>query len=174
MTERVARRSERRAPARRESMRDPFSTLRERMHRFLGEFPAGLDLWPSQWDIAPFEWRMGAFIPSVDIRDEDSQIRIEAELPGVSEKDVEVSLSPDSLIIKGEKKQETEEKEKGYYCEERSYGAFERAIPLPVDVDRENVQATFKNGVLNIILKKSPEAARQMKKIPVRAEEAKQ
>jgi HSP20 family protein len=109
---------------------------------------------------------MGTF-PIVDIKDHEKEIEIQAELPGVSEKDVDLSLSDNSLIIKGEKKHETEEEEKGYYRMERSYGSFERTIPLPVEVDRDKVEATFKNGILNICLPKTKEAIAHTKKIPI-------
>ncbi len=156
-------------PARKDIARDPFLALRDRVDRIIDEFSGGLGLWPASWDVRPMEWRMGAFMPTVDIKDRDNEIEIDAELPGVSEKDVELSLSGDSLIIKGEKKHETEEQEKGYYRAERAYGVFERAIPLPVDVDREKVEATFKNGVLSICLPKTKEAIEHIKKIPIRA-----
>lgn len=171
MAEQPAKRTEGRAPARREDVRDPFMALRDRMERLIDDFSGGLDAWPFPGRMTPFEWRMSAFIPSIDIRDENNQIKIEAELPGVSEKDVEVSLSRDAVIIRGEKKYEAEEKERGYYRVERSYGSFERAISLPVDVDRDKVQAKFKNGVLSITLPKSPEAMQQTKKIPIQTEE---
>jgi HSP20 family protein len=165
-TEQVAKQGEKGA-VRREVARDPFLALRERMDRLIDEFTGGYGAWPFSWDIRSMEWRTGAFMPSVDIKDKENEIRIEAELPGVSEKDVELSLSGDSLIIRGEKKHATEEKEKGYYRAERSYGSFERSIPLPVDVDRDKVEATFKNGVLNITLPKTKEAIQQTKKIPI-------
>ncbi len=167
MAQQVAKPTERRPAV---STRDPFVALRERMERLLDDFSSG-DIFPLMREVRPFEWRMQAFIPSVDLKDEDKQLRIEAELPGVSDKDVEVAVTPDAVIIRGEKKHEKEEKEKGYYRVERSYGSFERAIPLPVEVDTDKVQASFKNGVLSITLPKSPEALKQEKKIPIRSEE---
>jgi HSP20 family protein len=165
--ETVVKRGEK-LPGRREVARDPFMALRDRMERLMDEFTGGFGVGPFSWDLRPFEWRMGAFLPVVDIKDRDNEIRIEMELPGVSEKDVDVSLSGDSLLIRGEKKHEAEEKEKGYYHAERSYGSFERSIPLPVDVERDKVQATFKDGVLSIVLPKSKEAIQQTRKIPIR------
>ncbi len=167
MAQQLERPSER-MPARRE--RDPFTALRDRMDRLFEDFTGAWE-WPLLREVRPFEWRMEAFIPRVDIKDEDNQLKVEAELPGVSEKDVELSISGDMLMISGEKKQEKEEKEKGYYRVERSYGSFQRAIPLPVDVDRDKVQASFKNGVLTVTLPKSPEAMKQTKKIPIKAEQ---
>jgi HSP20 family protein len=168
MAEEVAKKQEPRMPTRREEGRDPFLALRERMDRVMEDFFGGFD-WPSpRWAISPFEWRMGVFTPSLDVRDEGNQIRIEAELPGMSEKDVEISLTGDAITIRGEKKQETEQKEKSYYRMERSYGSFERTVPLPVDVDREKVEARFRNGVLDITLPKTQEAVQATKKIPIK------
>ncbi len=162
----LARRSEK-LPVRRDVVEDPFLELRDRMDRFMDDFTGGV--WPFSWRVRPFEWRMEAFMPIVDIKDHGKEIEIQAELPGVSEKDVDLSLFGDSLIIKGEKKDGMEEKGKGYYRAERSYGSFERTIELPVDVDREKVEATFKDGVLSICLPKTKEAIEHTKKIPIRA-----
>lgn len=170
MAQEVATKRESRMPIRREEARDPYVALRERMDRVMDEFLGGLDVWPSTWAVRPFEWRMGAFTPSIDIRDEDNQIKIEAELPGLADKDVEITLSEDTLIITGEKKQEEKQKEKNYYRMERSYGSFKRTIPLPVDIDRDKVEAHFKNGVLDITLPKTKEAVESTKKIPIKAE----
>lgn len=171
MAEQVSKRPEPRVPVRREESRDPFLALRERMDRLMEDFFGGFGMTPySRWDVSPFEWRMSAFTPSIDIRDEDNQIKVEAELPGMTEKDVEISLTADSVVISGEKKQESEEKQKDYYRMERSYGSFQRTIPLPVDVDRDKVEATFKNGLLTVTLPKTQEAMKQAKKIEVKAQ----
>jgi HSP20 family protein len=112
--------------------------------------------------------RGGGFItPKVDVSEDDKEIVVLAELPGLDEKDVEVTMSDNALIIKGEKKAEREERERGYTYRERSYGAFQRAIPLDVDVLADQVAATFKNGVLTITLPKSPDAQRNFKRIAI-------
>jgi HSP20 family protein len=162
----LAKRNEK-VPVHRDVVSDPFLAFRDRMDRLMDDFVGGhIGGWPFSWDTRPFEWRMGTF-PIVDIKNHEKEIEIQAELPGVSEKDVDLSLSDNSLIIKGEKKHETEEEEKGYYRMERSYGSFERTIPLPVEVDRDKVEATFKNGILNICLPKTKEAIAHTKKIPI-------
>jgi HSP20 family protein len=105
--------------------------------------------------------------PKVDIREDDKEIVVAAELPGLDEKHLEVTMSDNALIIKGEKKDEHEEREGGYTYRERSYGAFQRAIPLDVDVLEDQVAATFKNGVLTITLPKSPDAQKKFKRIAI-------
>ncbi len=108
------------------------------------------------------------FTPNVDIVEEDDAIRVEIEAPGMDPDDLTVSVSEDFLIIRGEKKEERGECVGVHRCE-RSYGAFRRRIPLPVDVDKDKVEAIFKNGVLSITLPKSAEAARTVR---IRVEEA--
>ncbi len=158
-------------PVRQEAGRDPFLAFRRSMDRLMDDFFRGFHGWPSpmQW-FGSSEWGDGTFVPRVDVKNEDKQIVIEAELPGITEKDVEVSLSDDSITIKGEKKQETEEKEKNYYRLERSYGSFRRTLPLPVTVETDKAEAKFKNGVLRIVLPKTKEAIAQAKKIPIKAD----
>ena len=113
-------------------------------------------------------WPKGSFLPDVDLTETDKEIRISAEVPGVEEKDLDVSLRDDTLIIKGEKKEEKEEKNAGRYYAERSYGSFERRIALPCEVEPDKVKADYKKGVLNITLQKSAKAP-AAKKIAVTA-----
>jgi HSP20 family protein len=108
-------------------------------------------------------------MPKVDVAETSDEIRVTAELPGMKEDDVEVTLSDGGLVIQGEKRIEKEEKEKNYYRVERSYGKFHRSIPLPGKVDDKNVNASFQNGVLTITLPKAaPSPGASTKKIPVR------
>lgn len=108
--------------------------------------------------------------PRVDVNETDDKIRVTAELPGLEEKDVELLWSDNVLTIKGEKKAEREEKEEGYTYTERSYGSFERRIPIDSDVVSDKLEATFKNGVLTVTLPKSPEARKHFKRIPIHGE----
>ena len=142
---------------------DPFSLFRRRMDDMFEGFLHGFDL-------KPFESRLGVFSPNIDVVENDKEIRISAELPGMEEKDLEVSINKDSLLIKGEKKEEKEDKGKEYYRMERSYGAFSRTIPLPVEVETDKVEAKFKKGVLSITLPKTAKAVSETKKIAVKAE----
>jgi HSP20 family protein len=108
-----------------------------------------------------------AVAPRIDVSETDTEIKIEAEMPGVDEKDVEVVLSNGRLTIKGEKKQEKEEKKKDYHVVERSYGSFARSIGLPFEADPGQVKASFAKGVLTVTVPKPPEVKAKEKKIPI-------
>jgi HSP20 family protein len=107
--------------------------------------------------------------PAIDMSEDDKAYKISAELPGLDAKDVDLSISGGTLILKGEKRQEKEEKEKNYYFSERAYGSFQRAFELPSSVDREKIAADFSKGVLTITLPKTPDAQKQQKKIDVKS-----
>jgi HSP20 family protein len=99
--------------------------------------------------------------PSVDVASTDKEYSITIEIPGVDENDTKLELTEDGqLIISGEKKQEAEQKAKTFYCLERSYGFFRRTISLPEDANHENIDASFKNGVLTVTCQRKavPEA----------------
>lgn len=110
-----------------------------------------------------------ALQPQTDIAETDKEYEVTVELPGIDEKDVEVTLANGVLSIKGEKKFEREEKKKDYYLSERSYGSFQRAIRVPEGVDAEKVSAAFNKGVLTLKLPKLPEVQASTKKIAVKA-----
>lgn len=109
-------------------------------------------------------------LPPYDLTEDEKTVRISAELPGMDDKNIELSLEKDRVIIKGEKKEEKEEKQKNYYRKERSYGSIYREIPLPCEVVADKATAEFKKGVLNIMLPKTPDAQTQARKIPIKAE----
>lgn len=136
--------------ARRED--DPFYAVRREMDRVFDDFfGGGFGLTPFR---SGFMESFGDFSPRVDVTENEKEVRITAELPGLEEKDIDVSLSNDVLTISGEKKAEREDKGDNYYRMERSYGSFHRSIPLPTEVDTDHCDATFKNGVLQITLPK--------------------
>jgi HSP20 family protein len=110
--------------------------------------------------------------PTTDIAETDKEYEVTVELPGIDEKDVEVTLANGVLSIKGEKKFEREEKKKDYYVSERSFGSFHRSIRVPDDVDADKVSASFNQGVLTLKLPKQPEAQPATKKIEVKANKA--
>jgi HSP20 family protein len=109
------------------------------------------------------------FVPKVDVKEEEKEILVSAELPGMDQKDINVTVTEDSVRISGEKKHEEEKEEKGYYRRETSYGSFERVIDLPTEVNDEKVEAEFRNGVLTIKLPKSEEAQAKHKKIKIKS-----
>jgi HSP20 family protein len=118
----------------------------------------------------PAEWPQGGNIGlPVEVTDTGAELRVVAELPGVDEKDVSVELQGDALTIKGEKKATAERKDEGYYLTERRYGTFMRTLQLPHAVEADKVQATFKNGVLTVILPKPAELPQETKRIKVKA-----
>lgn len=106
--------------------------------------------------------RIPAFTPRVNVKETEKEISVSAELPGLDEKDIELTLDDNVLTIKGEKKEEQEEKDETSYRMERTYGSFHRSIPLPVEIDVENVKARFKKGVLAVkVPKLKPDKAKR-------------
>ena len=138
--------------------------IQREMNRLFDDFFKGFDLAPSE----TFSDRFGKYSPSIDVKESDEEIIVTAELPGLDEKDFEVLMSNDSLTIKGEKKEEKEDKGKDYYRMERSFGYFSRVVPLPEGIDAAKVDAKFKNGVLKITLPRTEEAKSKIKKIAVK------
>jgi HSP20 family protein len=109
-----------------------------------------------------------AWLPAVDVSETGDKITVKAEIPGMEAKDIEISMVGDTLTIKGEKKAEKEEKDENYHMVERSYGSFNRAMKIPAMVDAEKVEATYKNGVLTVVLPKKEEV--KPKAIEIKAE----
>lgn len=107
--------------------------------------------------------------PEIDETEDDKAFHVSIELPGLTEKDVDITLTGRVLTIRGEKKREEEEKGKEFYRRERSFGAFRRAIELPGEVDEKAIEAEFHNGVLKIELPKTKEAQAKIKHIEVKA-----
>lgn len=124
-------------------------------------------LWDSFFERGPRTGERGEWYPSLDMAETKNDVIIKAEVPGMDPKDIDISLSNGLLTIKGEKKQEREEKEGDYHLAERCFGAFMRAIRLPGEVQSEKIEASYKNGVLKITLPKSEEAKKKQIKIKV-------
>ena len=125
------------------------------------------------WSLNPFEMinkNMSGFTPQLDIHESDKDYQVSVELPGMDEKDIQVSLSEDCLTISGEKKNETREKKNGFYRSERSYGSFQRQVRLPSNVNEKGAMATFKYGVLKITLPKVETIDSFPKKIVIKKE----
>jgi HSP20 family protein len=107
------------------------------------------------------------FVPSVNVSEDEKEVLVTAEVPGMDEKELDITITKDALTIKGEKKAENEEKGKNYYRMERSYGSFERVIPLAAEIEEGKAKASFKNGVLKVKLPKTAKAQAAGAKIKV-------
>jgi HSP20 family protein len=108
-----------------------------------------------------------SFVPAVDVYEDEKKVVLKLEVPGIEEKDLDVSVENNTLTVKGERKFEKEEKEENFHRIERRYGTFFRAFTLPSTVDTENVQASYNAGVLRLELKKKPEAQPKQIKVNV-------
>lgn len=139
---------------------DPFLTLHREMNRLFDEVFRGFDLSP--FGNHRFFDRGGW--PNIEVSETDKEVKVTAELPGLEEKDVQVELADGVLAIRGERRTETEDKDRLF--SERFYGRFERRIPVD-DVDEDKVSASFKNGVLTVTLPKSPQSRPNVKRIPI-------
>jgi HSP20 family protein len=161
------------AAAQREVARHPLVALREEMDRLFDDFFTGLPTTPfRRRGMAADPWRrlQGLFestFPTTDVVESEKDYLITAELPGMSENDIEIALAGDMLTLKGEKKEEREEKGANRYVAERRYGAFARSFPLPEDADPGQVAAVFKNGVLTVTLPKTEPTAPKSKRIAI-------
>lgn len=141
---------------------NPFLVLRNEMDNVFDNFFRG-------FEVEPFGKGSGVFQPKVNVADGEKEITVSVEIPGMDEKDIELSLTKDALTIKGEKKEEKEEKGKNYHRMECSYGSFSRTLPLPVEINTEKAEAAYKKGVLKIVLPKTEKAVKETKKIPIKA-----
>jgi HSP20 family protein len=152
---------------------DALTKLRSEMDRLFDDFSSG-------WPMAPFgrrgsmfpgmrDWSMGGL--AVDIVDLDKSIEVRAEMPGMEEKDIDIELSGRTLTLKGEKKEEKEEGEKGgrYYMSERRYGSVQRTLQIPEGADCAKPDARFANGVLTVSFPKTKAAQEKAKKIKIKS-----
>jgi HSP20 family protein len=144
----------------------PFLSLQREFNRLFDEF------W-DEWGIVnpdmpgTFTTR---FQPRVDVEETPDAYRVTAEVPGMDEKDIEVELHQNTLVLKGEKKEEHEKKEGGYVRHERRSGSFQRIITLPAEVQYEHAKAAYRQGVLTITLPKTAEVVSQRKRIQITTE----
>ena len=137
----------------------PFRTLQRFAHdmdRMFEDFGLGRRGRELEWG----DTGAGAWAPQVDVLQKGDQFIIKADLPGLSKDDVSVDIAEDALTIRGERKFEHEEQREGYYQTERSYGSFARVIPLPTGAMSDQAKATFRNGVLEIVMPSPPAATR--------------
>lgn len=155
----------------------PAKSERRPLHDLRSEIERMFDDAFSEFSLMPFRrWRPSVrtgfemTMPAMDVIENEKEYRITAELPGIEEKDLDVSVSDDLLTIRGEKRQEREEKTETRRLSERSYGSFERSLRLPAGADAEKIEANFRKGVLTITLPKSEEAQKRQRRIDVKAE----
>jgi HSP20 family protein len=140
---------------------DPFTALQRDVNRLFDDVFRDFDLpasigrphgWAGNW-------------PNIELSETDKEIRIEAEVPGLEKKDVEVMLQDGVLTLRGEKRSQASDKEQ--HMSERFYGRFERRIPVGMEIEEDKVDATFKNGVLTVTLPKTAQALANTKRIAV-------
>ena len=151
-------------------MSQPLLDLRSEIDTLFDRFfptpffgPFGTRLMEAQ----PLRQRFGGNAPKVDVSESDREIQIVAELPGLKQEDVRLTLEDDVLTMSGETSESREETDKEYHLAERSYGRFERSFRLPDTVDRERVSAKFENGLLTVTLTKSEKAQQKVKRIEI-------
>jgi HSP20 family protein len=139
---------------------EPFRTMQQLMREPFSGLGA-----PDRWfgDYSP-----GMFQPRVDVVDDGAALRITAELPGLERNDVEVVVEDDALVLRGEKKLESKNEEKGCYHVERAFGSFQRVIPLPEGVDTNKAEAKFDKGVLTLRLPKNATEKSKARKIEIK------
>ncbi|WP_105372823.1 Hsp20/alpha crystallin family protein [Neorhizobium huautlense] len=149
----------------------PFQTLRNEIDRLFEDFAPTSRRTPerSLFGRAMPSLNGWATAPAVDIVENDDAFEVTAEVPGIDEKNLDVKLSNGYLIIRGEKTEEKEEKQKEYHVSERRYGSFQRTFQLPDGIDAEKVEATFHKGILKVKLPKSAEAKKNERKVEIKA-----
>jgi HSP20 family protein len=147
----------------REERLDPFLALHREVNRLFDDVFRGFDLAPFGMAGRPSDH---AGWPNIELSETDKEVRVTAELPGLDEKDIDLELTNGVLSIRGEKRTETEDRERRF--SERFYGRFERRIPID-DIDEDKVTASFKKGVLTVVLPKSATAQQRVKRIAINA-----
>lgn len=127
--------------------RSELARIHRDMDDLFGTFFGGMPAWAERQ-----VW------PAINISETDSDVTVKAEVPGCRAEDIDISVQGNTLSISGQKKQEKEEKEKGYYYAERSYGSFRRDLTLPSEVEHNKIDAAYKDGILTIKMPKSEKA----------------
>lgn len=147
----------------RRDMEQYFNNMQREMDRLFSPLMGRM-----QSGLGEAETFMRKFMPAVNVSEDEKQIIVKAELPGLEAKDVEVSVADDRLTIEGEKKFEKKSDKEDVHLMESAYGAFKRVIDLPDSVDFSKVEATFKNGILTVQLPKKADATKPSKKVDVK------
>ena len=144
--------------------RDPFLSLHREVNRLFDDVFRGFD---SRWPSIGGASALGTGWPSVEISNGEKEIKVTAEVPGLEQKDIEVLFDDGVLTLRGEKRSETDDKDRQF--SERYYGRFERRIPVGYEVKEDEVEARFRNGVLTVTLPKSEKAQSQVKRIDIKS-----
>jgi HSP20 family protein len=145
----------------------PLMVMQRELDRAVTEMWRGME-----WPFGRTERALGFVSPRIDVRETEKEIVVTAELPGLDEKEIEINLSDEWLTLRGEKRSEEERLGAGFTYSERSFGAFERRIPVRGEILADKVEAAFRNGVLTITLPRNPEAEKHMRRIPIGSGEA--
>jgi HSP20 family protein len=145
---------------------DPFLTFRSEMDRLFDSFLGGM---PTLTNLRQAFPAAQGLTPAWDVKETEKEVVVKAELPGIDEKDVQLTIHDGVLSMRGEKKSERKEERENYHMMERSYGSFQRSIRLPETVDEDKVEASFDKGVLTVTLPKRPEAVKAQKKIEIKS-----
>jgi HSP20 family protein len=150
---------------------EPFQTLRREIDRVFENFHHGLSAFGrTRMEFEPLRLLAGGWgsTPAVNMIEKENAYELTAELPGMDESNVELKVVGGVLTVKGEKKDEREEKSGDYVLSDRRFGSIQRSIPLPESVDLDRIEATFKKGVLTVIMPKTPEAQKSERKIAIK------
>ena len=142
-----------------ENKKNPLQTWQKEMNRLFDRFMSDMDFSGSD---------LGAIEPRVEIKEKNQNYIVKAEIPGMDEKNIQVTLRDNCLILEGERKEEQKKEEEGHYFSEFSYGSFYRAIPFEEEVDPESVNASYRNGILTVKLVKTGQGKHGEKIIPVK------
>lgn len=142
----------------------PITSLRREMDRLFDDFLGGSFFTPTRWALPELQ---GDLTPEIDVKENGKEMVLTAELPGMDEKDIELSVSDGVLTLKGEKKMEKREEKDDYRVMERRYGSFQRSFSLPDSVNQDAIKANFDKGVLKVTMPKKAEAKKAEKKIKI-------
>lgn len=140
---------------------NPIVALQQQMNGLFNEMLSGfgLESWGNQ---------MGQFVPHINVEDSETELKVKVEAAGMSKEDLEISFTPEALTIRGEKREDRDEKKGTYKIEERRFGSFQRMIPLYCEIEEDKIDASAKDGVITIVLPKKKGATSKVKKVSVR------
>ena len=139
---------------------DPFDLLTDLQEDFGRLFS------PALRQNQPEGWR--DLVPSLEIHEDENQFTVNVDVPGIERKDIDISVTGNTLTFKGERKHEEKKREKGYFYSERRYGSFQRSIQLPSEVESDKIAASYKDGVLEVTIPKSEKAKPKQIKVDVK------